>query len=223
MRVGLLGGTFNPIHNGHLQIAEEVREKLHLDRVLFVPSGDPPHKQGAKIPSARHRLEMTRLALLDHPHFEPSDLEVRRPGKSYSIQTVLALKRLYPGDRFFFIIGSDAFAEFSTWKEADRLLTLCDFVIVSRPGHPFSRLPELPHLQVIDRDLLLRLDQEAQEGKTVPTGAETALHFIRIAPCPISASEIRKKFTAKEKTKNLLPDAVVSYIIQNKLYRDDQA
>lgn len=218
MRIGLLGGTFNPIHNGHLQIAQEVHQKLDLDSVLFIPSGSPPHKPDQKIPSAADRLEMIRLALLDYPDFKLSDIEARRPGKSYSIQTVSELKSLHPSDSFFFIIGMDAFSEIPTWKEAEHLLTLTHFAIVSRPGHPFSRTPDFGPLRTIDRTQLAALDRGEKERYTFPISAETALHFMRTAPIPISASAIRKEIAANNKAKNFLPASVESYIIKKNLY-----
>lgn len=221
MRTGLLGGTFNPIHNGHLYVAEAVRKRVHLDRILFIPSGNPPHKKKEEIPPAEHRLEMTRLALLDRPGFELCDIEVKRPGKSYSVETVSELKRLYPDDRLFFILGTDAFIDLPTWREPERLLSLCDFVVVTRPGHPFSQLPDLGPLRKIeetDSAPLLELDRRKEGIVTVPLTSERSIHFISIPPSPISASEIRKRLAAGRGTKNLLPEPVASYIIKNKLY-----
>ncbi|NKE69698.1 nicotinate-nucleotide adenylyltransferase [Candidatus Manganitrophus noduliformans] len=221
MRIGLLGGTFNPIHNGHLYIAGAVREKLHLDRILFIPSGTPPHKEEEGIPPAKHRLEMTRLALLGHPEFELCEIEVKRPGKSYSVETLSELKRLHPHDRLFFIIGTDAFVDLPTWREPERLFTLSDFIVVTRPGHPFSQLPDLGPLQKLKRSNsspLLELDRRKEGIVTVPLTSETSIHFLSISPSPISASEIRKRLAAGRGTKNLLPEPVASYIIKNKLY-----
>ena len=218
MRIGLLGGTFNPIHSGHLHIAEAVQKKLHLDRILFIPSGNPPHKKEQAIPPAEHRLEMTRLALLNRPDFELCDIEVKRPGKSYSVETVAELKRRYPNDRLFFIIGTDAFCDLPTWREPERLLTLCDFVVVSRPGHPFSSPPSLPSLQNIDPRTLQELDRREGGIATFPITPQTAIHFVSIPPSPTSASEIRKQLAAGKEMKNLLPEPVASYIIKNKLY-----
>lgn len=221
MRIGLLGGTFNPIHNGHLYIAEEVRKKLYLDRILFIPSGTPPHKKEKTIPPAKHRLEMTRLALLGHPDFELCEIEVKRPGKSYSVETLSELKRLHPHDRLFFIIGMDAFVDLPTWREPERLLSLCDFVIVTRPGHPFSQFPDigpLQEIQKVDSSRLLELDDLGKGSVTIPLTSGTSIHFLSIPPSPISASEIRKRLAAGAETKNLLPEPVASYIIKNKLY-----
>ena len=218
MRIGLLGGTFNPIHNGHLQIAQEVWKRLHLDSVLFIPAGAPPHKPDEKIPSAAHRLEMTRLALRDHPHFKPSDIEVTRPGRSYSIETISQLRSLHPSDALFFIMGMDAFYDLPTWKEAERLLTLSNFVVVSRPGHSFSRYPRFDPLHGIDPAAMGALDRHERDFYTLPVTPETSLYFITISPSPLSASAIRKEIAAGKRPKNLLPEPVESYIIKNNLY-----
>lgn len=219
MRIGLLGGTFNPIHNGHLQIAREVDQKLHLDSILFIPSGAPPHKPDEKIPAAGHRLAMARLALHDFPRFSVSDIEVKRPGKSYSIQTIADLKALHPSDSLFFIIGMDAFYDLPTWKEAGRLLTLCHFVVVSRPGHPFSRIPDFAPLRGIDPAPLAALDRRERDLYTFPVAPGAAIHFMTTTPSPLSASAIRKQIAAGKVAKNLLPEPVESYIIKNNLYQ----
>ena len=216
MRIGLLGGTFNPIHHGHLSVAEAVQKKLHLDRILFIPSGNPPHKKEA-IPPAEHRLEMTRLALLNHSDFELCHIEVKRPGKSYSVETISELKHRRPDDRLFFIIGTDAFSDLPTWREPERLLSLCDFVVVSRPHHPFSALPDIGPFRKTNLPILHELDQK-QGMATLPLTAKTSIHFVSIPPNPISASEIRRRLAAGKETKNLLPEPVASYIIKNKIY-----
>ncbi|MFQ5543743.1 MAG: nicotinate (nicotinamide) nucleotide adenylyltransferase [Nitrospiria bacterium] len=115
-KIGLLGGTFNPIHNGHLHIADAVFKRLHLDEILFIPSGKPPHRESEGLLSARYRLEMVRLALLKRPSFSLCDLEVRRSGPSYSIDTIRMLKQQHPTAHFFFIIGMDAFLSFLPGK-----------------------------------------------------------------------------------------------------------
>src|SRR5579884_1201978 len=218
MRIGLLGGTFNPIHNGHLYIAEAVQKKLNLDRILFIPSGRPPHKKEQEIPPAEHRLEMTRLALLNYPEFELCDIEVKRPGKSYSVETVSELTRRNPNDRLFFIIGADAFLDLPTWTEPERLLSLCDFIVISRTGHPFSQLLTLPFFQNVDPVPLLELDPREEGVDAIPITSHTSIHLVSIPPSPISASDIRKQLSVGRVSKNLLPEAVESYIISNKLY-----
>ena len=151
MRVGIFGGTFNPIHRGHLAIAEEVRKAIGLDHVLLIPAGRPPHKTGQKIPPAKHRLEMVRLSVRGHPNLEVSDLEVRRRGKSYTIDTVKALERIYPkGTEFYLILGLDAFMEFPSWHHPEALKARCHLVIVSRPGFLFAELIRLEFLRKTD-------------------------------------------------------------------------
>ncbi len=221
MRIGLFSGTFNPIHNGHLQIAGEVHQQLRLDTVLFIPSGIPPHKSEKKMPPAKDRMEMVSLALSGLPHFKLSKVEVNRPGLSYSIDTVETLKDLYPKDQLFFILGMDAFLDIASWREADRLLTLCDFVLISRPGSPFSRLPDIAALRSADPAPFSELDKGTRRSYTFPVNKEPALHFIHVQPNPISASDIRNRFSAGEETRNLLPEPVESYIIKKQIYVED--
>ncbi|MDP7349462.1 MAG: nicotinate-nucleotide adenylyltransferase, partial [Nitrospinota bacterium] len=130
MRVGILGGTFNPIHFGHIYPTSEAARKLNLDKVLFIPAYSPPHKPDGEIISAHHRKNLIKLAIEDYPYFELSPLEIDRKGISYSVDTVSALRK--KDDSFFFIIGLDAFLEIDTWKEADRLLKSCNFIVVTR-------------------------------------------------------------------------------------------
>ncbi len=132
MRIGLLGGTFDPIHNGHLQIAERVFARMKLNLIFFIPTGKSPHKQNLNIASKKHRCKMIRLALEDKPRFTLCDIEIKSHRISYTVDTISALKRLHPDDRFFFIIGIDAFLKLSEWKDPERLLSLCPFVIVPR-------------------------------------------------------------------------------------------
>lgn len=220
-RIGLLGGTFNPIHNGHLHIAKKVSQHLHTDFVLFIPSGIPPHKENKKIPAAHHRMAMVRLALSEIPQFKPCDLEVDRAGPSYTIETVEALKQVYPNDPLFFIIGIDAFSQIGTWKEPKRLLTLCNFVLISRPGYPFSNLANFEVFHARDRALFHELDQGKKEKCQLKISAQTAFYFISIPHSTISATDIRKRILAGEETKNLLPQSVESYIIKNNIYKED--
>jgi len=217
MRIGLLGGTFNPIHLGHLHVARHVLAGLSLDRVLFIPSSSPPHKAAMEILPADHRLAMTRLALRDDPHFESSDIEIKRGGISYSVETVLELKRLCPEDTLFFIMGMDAFFEIQTWREAERLLTLCNFVVVSREEYPFSKCYGIPLLNRV-RASLTQLDTGQIGAYILLTDQATEIHFLRIPPCHISASEVRSRLLTHQDAKNLLPASVASYIMENRLY-----
>lgn len=213
-----MGGTFNPIHNGHLHIAAEVLNRLSLDQVLFIPTGISPHKDEQDILPACHRLKMVELALSDKPQFSPCDIEIKRAGVSYTVDTVQALRDAHPGDRLFFIIGIDAFSQIKTWTLPEKLLTLCDFAILSRPGFPFSSLPVFGPLASVDRDALRRLDTERRAVYSVETSRETTLHFLNIPPSRISASAIRRDISAGRRPKKRLPDSVESYIIHYNLY-----
>ncbi len=134
-RVGLFGGTFNPVHLGHLRAAEIVQEKFSLDEVLFVPSYIPPHKDTSDVVSPSHRLKMVELTLRSYSHFVPSSIEIDAMGKSYSIITLNRIKKLYPEALIFFILGIDAFLEIDTWKDYEHVLKRCFFVVINRPGY----------------------------------------------------------------------------------------
>ena len=165
MRIGVLGGTFDPIHVGHLIIAETVRDEMALDKVLFIPAAAPPHKQRQPITAAADRLELVRLAVEGNAAFEPSDIEITRGGISYTIETVEALRRSHGEEAdLYFIIGADTVPELRTWKDIDHLVRLCTFVVVARPGHRIEELlSEAVGLAPSSTDLRARLAQ----GKSV--------------------------------------------------------
>ncbi|HJR78082.1 MAG TPA: nicotinate-nucleotide adenylyltransferase [Nitrospiraceae bacterium] len=222
MRLGLLGGSFNPIHNCHLSVAAQTRDALNLDRILFVPTGDPPHKDSGSLAPARHREAMVRLAIGAEPSFELTDIELRRGGKSYSIDTIRALQtHLGPEAELFFVIGLDAFLDLPSWKEADRLLRACHFVVVSRPGASFERLATMPLFPPVDREQLRTLDRGEAHRLTVPVPDGDRLTLLRLAPCLVSASEIRQRIRARRSVADVLPPPVQSYIIQHGLYLED--
>lgn len=221
MRVGIFGGTFNPIHRGHLHIAEQVLRCLSLDRVVFVPSGEPPHKKGETLVQRGHRLEMVRLAVESHPRFEVSDVEVRRSGPSYSVDTIRLLQEKWgAGAELFFILGIDAFLDVMNWKDPDILFTLCHFAVISRPGYAFADLKGLPPLRTVSPALLAALDMGERTSLEVPLG-EHRLYLQRVAPSPISATDLRRRIAESEDLRNLLPDAVASYIMGKQLYHHD--
>jgi len=142
MKIGILGGTFNPIHLGHLILAEEIRQKIGLSKVMFVPASLPPHKEDGEIITAYHRLKMLRLAIKDNPYFSVSNIEIRRGGRSYTIDTLRDLKRIYPKDELYFIIGSDLFRYLNEWKDLKEIFVLVRFVVATRPGYPLENLPD---------------------------------------------------------------------------------
>ncbi len=139
-----MGGTFDPIHYGHLIAAEEARYRFQLARVVFVPCGQPPHKKPYAVTPAEHRYAMTLLATASNPHFIVSRIEIDRPGPSYSVDTVRLLRQQLPDAELFFITGADAVLEILTWKDSDELIGLCRFIAVTRPGYDLRQLERLP-------------------------------------------------------------------------------
>lgn len=220
LRIGIFGGTFNPIHQGHLAIAEEVLKTVGLDWVLLIPAGRPPHKKGRKVLPAKHRMEMARLAVQGHAKMEASDLEITRRGKSYTIETVKALERNYPkGTEFYLILGLDAFLEFSTWRAPEEVTARCHIVVVSRPGYRFSDLSRLDFLSRTDPEWLNELDAGRRSRLDLPLPAGTRLILIRVTAHDVSATQIRDHLSGGKRLKNLLPPLVESYIMNHSLYR----
>ena len=191
-RVGIFGGTFDPVHCGHLIAAEEIREKLGLDRIVFVTSANPPHKKGRRLAPARHRHEMVKLAIKVNRRFEFSDAEMKRRGYSYTIDTVAHFKHMLgESATIYFVVGSDAVEDLSKWKEIDKLLAMCAFVVLRRPGF-FPRIG----------------------GKLRKKVAVVRIHGI-----DISSTEIKKKIAGGKSIKHLVPYQVERYIYDKKLYR----
>ena len=221
-RLGLFGGSFNPIHKGHLAVARETVTRLDLDRLLFIPSGDPPHKPHGSLAPAQDRYEMVRLAIAGAPKFEASDIEITRRGKSYTIDTVRELRQLYgPSTALYFIIGLDAFLDLPTWREPDALLSACTFVVMSRPGQSYRTLASVPFLTRVDPRRLEDLDAGKLSQLELPTASGGPIICLPLRPLTISASDIRRRINRGESLANLLPPQVESYILQHKLYRED--
>jgi nicotinate-nucleotide adenylyltransferase len=215
-KIGILGGTFNPIHYGHLAAAEEVRDRLKLDQVLFIPSFHPPHKQEDDVPSAAHRLEMVRIATSENAAFEPSDIEIRRGGKSYTVDTIEALKKTYPDAKLYFITGVDSFLDIQTWNRWEQLLRMCTFVVLSRPGYRFTDLLKIDFLRPAETQMI-ELEGEQRMHVEICTGAFTV--YLEMIPLyDISSTDIRRRVKEGRSIKYLLPQMVETYIINNKLY-----
>lgn len=221
-RLGLLGGSFNPIHTCHLSIAHQVRETLGLSRVLFIPSGDPPHKHDASLAPAEARFTMVQLATAGIPYFEVSALELQRKGKSYSVDTVRELQQRHsPSTELFFIIGLDAFLDFPTWKDPETLLKLCHMVVLSRPGRSFQELIKLTLLPQLDTKALGELDSQTGTSLKVSLPSSPGITCLSLPPCATSASEIRRRIRCGATLANMLPPPVESYILQRNLYQED--
>lgn len=217
MRLGLFGGTFNPIHYGHLRAAEEIREGLRLDRLLFIPAALPPHKESRHMVPFTTRLEMTRLAVADDPGFEVSDVESRRPEKSYSVDTLRLFRQEWPPDtEIFFILGLDAFLEIDTWKDYRQLFTLCHFVVLDRPGYDRGQLESTLTTRVHPD---CRHDAEAG-AYLHPAGSR--IYFRPITLLEISSTAIRTAVSQGRSIRFLLPEAVRRYILIKRLYQHEE-
>ncbi|MEW6325132.1 MAG: nicotinate-nucleotide adenylyltransferase [Nitrospirota bacterium] len=219
MNLGLFGGTFNPIHRCHLTIADQVRQRMALDRVVFIPAGIPPLKPQAALAPASDRLEMTRLAVQPYAWAEVSTIEIDRPGPSYSVETVEQLGRQRPGEPLYFLVGTDAFAHIMDWREPERLLRLCDLVVIPRVGHPFASLRSLPMLASIASERLQALDEGTPHLEEIQSAAGRRLWLLGLPPCPISATQVRAAVEAGAPLDALLPEAVRSYILRRRLYQ----
>jgi len=218
MNLGLFGGTFNPIHTCHLTVADQVRQLMRLDRILFIPAGTPPFKAASLAPAA-DRLEMTRLAVEPHPWAEVSTIEVEREGPSYSIDTVAALRHEHSEDALFFLIGADAFADILGWRDHRRLLTLCEFVVIARPNRSFLSLRELPWLAQEEPARLQALDRGELTQERIALSAGGRIWLIHLPPCPVSSTHIRAAIHEGRPVDALLPESVASYILRQGLYR----
>lgn len=202
MRIGILGGTFNPIHIGHLIIAEEVYCRHGLSKVLFIPSGLPPHKSTDGLAEARHRYEMVNLAIQGNDHFEVSDVEISREGKSYTVDTVEVLLEHYGRNSDpHLIIGMDTVCELPSWKDIKRLSTLCRIVVVNRPGSDLNNLDQL---------IPILGEKKVEEMKRIQ---------VEIPPIGISSTEIRDRLKNGLPIRHRVPREVESYIKRHGLYK----
>ncbi|HSE83500.1 MAG TPA: nicotinate-nucleotide adenylyltransferase [Thermodesulfobacteriota bacterium] len=238
IKVGLLGGTFNPIHLGHLRAAEEVREILGLEKIYFIPASIPPHKDPLEVASSSHRLKMLEIAARGNPFFEISDFELKHDGPSYTIDTLKFFSTEFPEFDPYFILGTDLFSEIDTWKEYKKLFAMSNFVLITRPGFSLIRI-DSPHT--------VRLNASSEIGKISPQGdllsalpvelrddfryhkkeekvifcthqSSKTLAFVEIEGIKISSTQIRNLLKKKKSIKYLVPDKVELYILKNKLY-----
>lgn len=212
-RIGLFGGTFNPIHLGHLRGAEEIREIFQLDQIIFIPSSIPPHKMSGEILKAEDRLEMVRLAISHNPHFSVSDIELLRPGRSYTIDTLRYFNEKDP-DHFFFIMGRDAFVEIETWKEFQNLFALCDFIIMTRPGSQ----KESASSALLPQVLISDFKYDPQEDTYIHVSGYR-LYFKEISFLDISSTKVRELIEKGKSVRYLIPQEVEGYIERHRLYR----
>lgn len=212
MRLGILGGTFDPIHLGHLRVAEEISEKLHLEKLFLIPSAVPPHKGTKPVTPFEHRLAMTQLAAQESPKFEALDLEVHRQGFSYSVETLRELHQTFgPDPVLYFIIGMDAFLEIKTWKEYERLFDYAHFVVITRPGSPSRELE--PFLLSLD----IGFTRSDEEGVFLhPSGNKVLCK--ETTHMDVSSTQIRERVMEEKSIRFLVLESVRSYIIEKELY-----
>jgi nicotinate-nucleotide adenylyltransferase len=212
MRIGILGGTFNPVHNAHLRIAEEVRDHLDLEQVMFVPAASPPHKLLAGDLSFKARYEMVQLAIADNPHFTVSDLEGKRGGMSYSVDTLTDLTQRFPEDDFFFIVGSDSFLDIGSWREYAAIFSLCNIAVVARPGS---------NADPLDRALPPGIAGEFSYDPQKKRLSHYSGHYVYLVTgilLDISSSEIRQLARQGRSIKYLVPPPVEHYIKEQRIY-----
>lgn len=201
LRLGVMGGTFDPLHWAHLVMAEEARIRFELEKVLFIPAGRPPHKPGYRVSDAEHRYAMALLGTAVNPAFEVSRIEVERPGPSYSVDTVRRLKEMYgPDTEIRFILGVDEALDIPNWHEAESLPDLVRFIAAPRPGFDLAEL------------------------KTrLPARFYAAVEFLPMAPMDISGTEIRARVASGRSIRYLVPDSVEAYIRKHRLYVEGNA
>lgn len=210
-RIGLFGGTFNPVHIGHLRCAEEIREQFALNRIVFVPAFLPPHKKQPTV-SPHHRCEMTRLAIDDNPCFELSDIELQREGNSYSYDTIEYFrKQESPGSELFFIIGSDAFREVHTWRKYPDFFEQCGFIVMNRSGF---RVPSPLNLSGSAAGAFVRLDENTYAHR-----CGTHICFGQVSALDISSTDIRSRIAGGRTISYLVSASVERYILEHGLYR----
>jgi nicotinate-nucleotide adenylyltransferase len=202
LRLGILGGTFDPIHFGHLLAAEEARVTLRLDRVLFAPAGDPPHKQGYAILPVAHRLRMVRLAISDNPAFDISAVDMDRPGPHYTIDTIQLIRNEWGTgiDETYFIMGADSLAHLLTWHQPDQLVGLCRLAVVARPGYR----ADLAELEAALPNISHRLD------------------WVEMPVLGISSSDLQRRVREGRSIRYQVPAAVAEYVTEHNLYREDR-
>lgn len=199
-RLGIMGGTFDPIHYGHLVAAEMARAEFKLSKVLFIPTGTPPHKDRKDISAAEMRYEMVKLAIQDNPAFDISRVEIEREGLSYTVETLRVLRRDWPEHELYFITGSDALLEIFSWREAEEIFRLIQYIGAARPGFDAS-------------DFFLKVQHEHPE-------TQGKIHYLEVPALAISSTDIRARVRRREPIRYLLPETVRLYLEQHRLYAD---
>ncbi len=215
LKIGVFGGTFNPIHYGHLRAAEETREILGLDKVFFIPSGNPPLKSD-DLADALRRYKMVRLAVVKNRSFDVLDVECVKPGKSYTVDTLEALLEQHRGAELSFMLGIDAFLDIPNWWRPEKLVSMVNFAVISRPGRTFDELASSPYIK---KGTSFTVPGRAgQEFLTAGLTSGKKAELVRTTAVDVSSSDIRRRIKAGLSIKYLLPEDVESFIISHRLY-----
>lgn len=211
MKLGILGGTFNPVHLAHLRIAEEASEAVGLDQVLFIPAADPPHKPLADDVAFELRYRMVQLAIADHLAFAASDIEARRGGKSYTVETLTQLRQEHPEDELYFIIGSDSYLELGLWHRYQEIFSFSSLIVLERPERPI----QTPLLQ-LPQAVQMQFSQEGAAVLRHESG--TGIYFVTGTRLDISSSRLRQLVAEGRSIRYLVPQQVELFITQKGLY-----
>ena len=215
MKIGILGGTFDPIHLGHLRTAEEVGEKLGLEKVFLIPSASPPHKTNGPVTPFQHRLAMARMAAQASPLLEAMDIEGQRPGLSYSIETLKELQQMHcPEPELFFILGTDAFLEIETWREYRRLFDYAHFVVIQRAGHEEKKIDSF--LMHVREDIT-----RTGDPGVYTTSFGMIIMIMTSTFLELSSTRIRQMVAQGRSIHFLVPETVRKYILREGLYDGD--
>lgn len=215
IRLGLFGGTYNPIHQGHVQAAQIVLDRFKLDQVWFIPSHIPPHKSSEDVASPEHRMNMVRLAVTGLPGLIPSSIEIEDEGTSYSIRTLGKIKKHFPAAELFFILGVDAFLEIDTWRAYEQVMEQCFFIVISRPGYELQNAKEVLESTYSDRMCEVSVDDDLSQAK----GCAFQIYLMTIQALDISSSQIRGQLKRSGSISGLVPLPVEEYIKEHNLYQ----
>jgi nicotinate-nucleotide adenylyltransferase len=203
MRVGVFGGTFDPVHLGHLILAEQCREQGRLDQVWFVPAPRPPHKHERALTRFDQRVEMIQLAIAGQPAFRVEEIEKERSGPSYTVETVAELRRRHPADDFYLLLGSDTLAEIHTWYDPARLLSMVGLLVMTRPGYP------------------TRTTEQMREALGLPESAPVPIEVVDSPLIDIASRDLRARAASGRSLRYLVPRAIEVYIGEKRLYCHD--
>jgi nicotinate-nucleotide adenylyltransferase len=218
-RIALFGGTFDPIHSGHLAVARAAVRRFELDRVHFIPCARPPHKPASELALFAHRFAMVALACDGHPAFLPSLAEAEADGRAsriyYSVDTVRRFRRLLhaPGDRLFFLLGADSFLQIDSWHRYEQLLDLCDFIVAHRPGFPVESLRRVIPTRLLGPPATAR----RTDRRAIPL-RRTTVHLLENVNSEVSATEVRQRAELGKSLRGLVPQSVEEYIKKDNLY-----